>query len=95
MPFFILAPGGAGPKSPDDLPHDTSAGSLAAGRAGHRTLRARVEPAAHKRAGRIGDTPLIGAGTYADDLSGAASCTGVGEAIIRVVMAKFARLAPP
>lgn len=40
-----------------------------------------------KRAGRIGDSPLIGCGTYADDWGGV-SCTGVGEAIIRVVLGK-------
>ena len=43
----------------------------------------------NKLAGRVGDSPLIGCGTYADDY-GAVSCTGHGEAIIRVVMAKTA-----
>ncbi len=36
-----------------------------------------------KRAGRIGDTPVIGAGTYADNAVGAVSCTGVGEYFLR------------
>jgi L-asparaginase / beta-aspartyl-peptidase len=36
-----------------------------------------------KRWGRIGDSPLIGAGTLADDRSVAVSCTGSGEAFIR------------
>lgn len=36
-----------------------------------------------KRAGRIGDTPVIGAGTYADNTVGAVSCTGVGEYFLR------------
>lgn len=39
-----------------------------------------------KRPGRIGDSPVIGAGTYADDACGAASATGEGEGIIRVVL---------
>jgi beta-aspartyl-peptidase (threonine type) len=43
-----------------------------------------------KRPGRVGDSPLIGAGNFADDLAGAASATGHGESIIRVVMAKSA-----
>lgn len=43
-----------------------------------------------KRPGRIGDSALIGAGTYADERLGAASVTGNGEAIIRVVLAKTA-----
>jgi beta-aspartyl-peptidase (threonine type) len=41
-----------------------------------------------KLPGRIGDSPLIGCGTYADNLSGACSATGVGEIAIRLVLAK-------
>ena len=41
-----------------------------------------------KRDGRVGDTPIIGAGTYADDAAGAASATGLGEGIMRVCLAK-------
>jgi len=37
--------------------------------------------------GRIGDSPLIGAGTYADDRTAAVSCTGSGEMFIRVAAA--------
>ncbi len=40
-------------------------------------------------AGRVGDSPILGAGTYADDVA-AASCTGVGESIMRILMAKTA-----
>jgi beta-aspartyl-peptidase (threonine type) len=43
-----------------------------------------------KRPGRVGDTPLIGCGTYADDEAGACSCTGLGEAIIKVTLARAA-----
>ena len=43
---------------------------------------------ANKLAGRVGDSPLVGAGTYADDLAGACSTTGHGEAMIRVCLAK-------
>ncbi|KAL0366207.1 UNVERIFIED_CONTAM: putative isoaspartyl peptidase/L-asparaginase 2 [Sesamum radiatum] len=41
----------------------------------------------NKKVGRIGDSPLIGAGTYACDLCGV-SCTGEGEAIIRGTLAR-------
>jgi len=41
-----------------------------------------------KLAGRIGDSPSIGCGTYADNMSGACSATGVGELAIRLVVAK-------
>ncbi|HZF05051.1 MAG TPA: isoaspartyl peptidase/L-asparaginase [Patescibacteria group bacterium] len=43
-----------------------------------------------KRAGRVGDSALIGCGTYADSSLGGVSCTGDGEAIIRVVLARRA-----
>jgi beta-aspartyl-peptidase (threonine type) len=38
--------------------------------------------------GRVGDTPLIGCGVYADSQAGAVSMTGIGESIIRLAMAK-------
>ena len=41
----------------------------------------------NKRLGRIGDSPLIGAGTYADDRGAAVSCTGSGEMFIRIAAA--------
>ncbi len=41
-----------------------------------------------KLPGRIGDSPLIGCGTYADNQAGACSATGIGEIAIRLVLAK-------
>lgn len=38
--------------------------------------------------GRVGDSPIIGAGTYAENASGAVSCTGAGEYIMRRALAK-------
>lgn len=38
--------------------------------------------------GRVGDTPIIGAGVYADNRTGAVSCTGKGEDIIRIALSK-------
>jgi len=38
--------------------------------------------------GRVGDTPIIGSGIYADDTIGAIACTGTGEVIIRLALAK-------
>jgi len=43
-----------------------------------------------KLPGRVGDSPLIGCGCYADIETGGVSSTGYGEAIMRVVMAKTA-----
>jgi beta-aspartyl-peptidase (threonine type) len=41
----------------------------------------------NKRPGRVGDSPLIGAGTYADNRTAAVSCTGTGEMFIRTAAA--------
>jgi len=38
--------------------------------------------------GRVGDTPIIGCGVYADNETGAVSMTGLGEGIIRLAVAK-------
>ncbi len=43
-----------------------------------------------KLPGRVGDSPLIGCGCYADKEAGGVSCTGWGEAIMKVVLAKTA-----
>jgi beta-aspartyl-peptidase (threonine type) len=40
--------------------------------------------------GRVGDSPVVGAGAYADSRRGGASSTGIGELILRVLMAKEA-----
>jgi beta-aspartyl-peptidase (threonine type) len=45
---------------------------------------------AGKLPGRVGDSALIGCGTYADSSLGGVSCTGSGEAIIRVVLGRRA-----
>lgn len=42
----------------------------------------------NKLPGRVGDSPLVGCGTYADDLSCGVSATGWGEAIMKVTLAR-------
>ncbi len=44
----------------------------------------------NKLAGRIGDVPILGAGAYANNSLGAASVSGHGEAIMRVLLTKTA-----
>ena len=44
----------------------------------------------NKLQGRVGDSPLIGCGCYADDVSAGASATGWGESIMKVVLSKAA-----
>ena len=45
---------------------------------------------AYKYPGRVGDSPVVGAGNYSDSRYGAAACTGYGELAIRSVTAKTA-----
>ncbi len=59
-------------------------GAVARDRHGHLAAATSTGGMTAKRAGRVGDSPLIGAGTYADDTRCAASATGPGEGIIRV-----------
>jgi L-asparaginase / beta-aspartyl-peptidase len=68
-------------------PHDT-VGAVALDRTGVIASGTSTGGTPNKYPGRVGDSPLIGCGTYADSLVGGASCTGWGEAIIKVVLAK-------
>ncbi len=63
-------------------------GAVALDEQGHVAAGASTGGVALMLPGRVGDTPLIGCGVYADDAAGAISMTGVGEGIIRVVVAK-------
>ncbi|RYZ12545.1 MAG: isoaspartyl peptidase/L-asparaginase [Comamonadaceae bacterium] len=62
-------------------------GAVALDEAGHLAAATSTGGMTNKRVGRIGDAPLIGAGTYADDRGAAVSCTGSGEMFIRVAAA--------
>jgi beta-aspartyl-peptidase (threonine type) len=59
-------------------------GAVARDRAGNVAAATSTGGIMGKPPGRVGDCPMIGAGTYADNLSGAAAATGLGEAIARV-----------
>ena len=59
-------------------------GAVALDRFGHLAAATSTGGLTNKRVGRVGDCPLIGAGTYADDRTAAVSCTGHGESFIRV-----------
>jgi beta-aspartyl-peptidase (threonine type) len=62
-------------------------GAVARDSGGHVAAATSTGGITGKRWGRIGDSPLIGAGTYADDRAGAVSATGSGEFFIRAVVA--------
>ncbi len=63
-------------------------GAVALDQRGHIAAGASTGGIALMLPGRVGDTPLIGSGVYADDESGAVSMTGLGESIIRIAVAK-------
>ena len=65
-------------------------GAVAIDRRGNLAAATSTGGVPHKLPGRVGDSPIIGAGAYADDLSGAVSATGWGEPIMRVVLSKTA-----
>ncbi len=75
----LLANGG---KFDVDMKYGT-VGAVARDQAGHIAAATSTGGVTGKRWGRIGDSPLIGAGTYADDRGAAVSCTGAGEFFIR------------
>jgi beta-aspartyl-peptidase (threonine type) len=65
-------------------------GAVAVDAAGHVAAATSTGGMVGKRPGRVGDSPLAGAGTYADEDAGAASATGHGERIIQVALTKTA-----
>lgn len=65
------------------LDHDTI-GVLGMGADGYMAGACTTSGMAFKMRGRIGDSPIVGAGLYIDDEVGAATGTGVGEDIVRV-----------
>jgi beta-aspartyl-peptidase (threonine type) len=75
--------------SPRARPHGT-VGAVAVDRKGRVAAATSTGGTQDKAPGRVGDSAIVGCGTYADDRRGAASCTGWGEPILRAVMAKTA-----
>jgi len=69
--------------------HDT-VGAVALDSAGHLAAATSTGGTINKTPGRVGDSSLIGCGCYADDQSGAVSCTGWGEPIMKLVLGKWA-----
>lgn len=78
------APGGPGPASGGTV------GAVAVDREGHLYAATSTGGTCCKVPGRVGDSPMIGCGCYADEEAGGVSCTGWGEAIMKIVMAKTA-----
>jgi beta-aspartyl-peptidase (threonine type) len=77
------------PSLPLSHPGDT-VGCVALDRDGRLAAGTSTGGTANKLPGRVGDSPLIGAGLYADDQTGGCSTTGWGESIMKVLLAKTA-----
>ena len=71
------------------LPSDT-VGAVALDREGNLAVGTSTGGTPNKRPGRVGDTPLVGCGAYADNTTGAAAATGWGERLMRLVLSKSA-----
>ncbi len=65
-------------------------GAVALDEAGHLAAATSTGGIFNKQPGRVGDSAVIGAGTYADDTLGAGSATGEGEAILRTTLTRTA-----
>ena len=65
-------------------------GAVARDRDGNLAAATSTGGTRNKLAGRVGDTPLIGCGGYADNLTAAASATGLGESLMKIVICKTA-----
>lgn len=68
-------------------PHKGTVGCVALDSAGNLAAGTSTGGITNKKFGRVGDSPIIGAGTYADNATCAVSCTGVGEEFIRHAVA--------
>ena len=73
-----------------DVAPGNTVGAVACDARGHVAAATSTGGVAGQRVGRVGDSAIIGAGTYADDLLGAGSATGPGEAIIRFGLVRSA-----
>ena len=73
----------AGPAAPGGPGNHDTIGMLAMDRNGNLAGACTTSGMAWKMRGRVGDSPIIGAGLYVDNEVGAATSTGVGEEVIR------------
>lgn len=77
-----------GPATPlDERAKFGTVGAVALDAHGHLAAATSTGGMTNKRPGRVGDSPLIGAGCYANDRTVAVSCTGAGEAFMRALAA--------
>jgi beta-aspartyl-peptidase (threonine type) len=73
--------------SNEDIAYFGTVGAVARDKGGNLAAATSTGGMTNKRWGRVGDSPIIGAGTYADNATCAVSATGSGEYFIRAVVA--------
>jgi beta-aspartyl-peptidase (threonine type) len=75
-------------RSPEPATNGGTVGAVARDRQGDLAAATSTGGLVNKRVGRVGDSPIIGAGVYADNTTCAVSATGCGEDLLRTVIAK-------
>jgi beta-aspartyl-peptidase (threonine type) len=94
--YFRVSRRSTGPRQGSDVRPERSSvaddligtvGCVALDRAGNLAAGTSTGGRKGKMVGRVGDSPIVGAGTYADNATCAVSCTGVGEEFIRLAVA--------
>jgi beta-aspartyl-peptidase (threonine type) len=75
------------PMDKDTVSHHGTVGAVALDQEGNLAAATSTGGMTNKIKGRVGDSPIIGAGTYANNKTCAVSCTGHGEFFIRNVVA--------
>ncbi len=82
-------------RSADGGGRGDTVGAVALDRDGHVAAATSTGGTPKKRMGRVGDSPIVGAGAYADDAAGAVSATGWGEPIMRSCLSLRVLSPPP
>jgi beta-aspartyl-peptidase (threonine type) len=76
------------PQHPFEFEPRDTVGAVAMDKDGNLAVATSTGGTARKLRGRVGDSPIVGAGAYADNHQGAVSATGWGEPIMKVVLSK-------
>jgi len=84
---LVFRQGGAATPPIDDGRKFGTVGAVALDAHGNLAAATSTGGMTNKQPGRVGDAPVIGAGTYADNRTAAISCTGTGEMFIRATAA--------
>jgi L-asparaginase / beta-aspartyl-peptidase len=81
------APAERGTAGRNNTPHFGTVGCVCLDTNGNLAAGTSTGGLTNKKFGRVGDSPIVGAGTYADNATCAVSCTGIGEQFIRHAVA--------